>query len=89
MIDKVKLAIVGVGNNTSALVQGINFYRNTGSLVGIRRADIGGLGVGDLEVVAAFALDLIRLAAIARREHRGGYLSEAAEHLKSPPGTAV
>ena len=55
MIENVKVAVVGVGNNTSALVQGIAFYRNTGSLVGIHRPDIGGLGVGDVEVVAAFA----------------------------------
>ena len=32
VIEKVKVAVVGVGNNTSALVQGISFYRNTGSL---------------------------------------------------------
>ena len=30
------VAVVGVGNNTSALVQGIALYRQTGSLVGIR-----------------------------------------------------
>lgn len=35
VIENVKVAVVGVGNNTSALVQGISFYRNTGSLVGI------------------------------------------------------
>lgn len=56
MIENVKVALVGVGNNTSALVQGIAFYRNTGSLVGIHRPQIGGLGVGDIDVVAAFAL---------------------------------
>jgi myo-inositol-1-phosphate synthase len=55
VIDNVKVAVVGVGNNTSALVQGINFYRRTGSLVGVRRPVIAGLGVGDIDVVAAFA----------------------------------
>lgn len=55
MIEKVKVAVVGVGNNTSALVQGIAFYRATGSLVGIHRPEIAGLGVADVEVVAAFA----------------------------------
>ncbi|WP_433293500.1 inositol-3-phosphate synthase [Actinoplanes sp. CA-030573] len=56
MIENARVAVVGVGNNTSALVQGIAFYRQTGSLVGIRRPEIAGLGVGDIDVVAAFAL---------------------------------
>ncbi|WP_431948060.1 inositol-3-phosphate synthase [Micromonospora marina] len=55
MIERVKVAVVGVGNNTSALVQGIEYYRRTGSLVGICREEIDGLGVGDIEFVAAFA----------------------------------
>ncbi|MFF4810678.1 inositol-3-phosphate synthase [Micromonospora chersina] len=56
MINNVKVAVVGVGNNTSALVQGIAFHRSTGSLVGIHQPEIAGLGVGDVDVVAAFAL---------------------------------
>ena len=55
MIERVKVAVVGVGNNTSALVQGIALHRQSGSLVGIRRPMIDGLGVGDIDVVAAFA----------------------------------
>ena len=55
MIERVKVAVVGVGNNISALVQGIAFYRATGSLVGIHRPVIDGLGVGDIDFVAAFA----------------------------------
>lgn len=54
-IERVRVAVAGVGNNTSALVQGIAFYRQTGSLVGIHPA-IDGLGVADIEFVAAFAL---------------------------------
>ncbi|MEV6525930.1 inositol-3-phosphate synthase [Longispora sp. NPDC051575] len=56
MINRVGVAVVGVGNNTSALVQGIAFYRASGSLVGIHRPEIDGLGVGDIDFVAAFAL---------------------------------
>ncbi|MFG3554476.1 inositol-3-phosphate synthase [Micromonospora sp. NPDC047557] len=55
MIERVKVAVVGVGNNTSALVQGLSLYRQSGSLVGIRRPLVDGLGVGDIDVVAAFA----------------------------------
>ncbi|MCF0095774.1 inositol-3-phosphate synthase [Micromonospora sp. MH99] len=55
MIEKVKVAVVGVGNNTSALVQGIALHRDSGSLVGVRRPIVDGLAVGDIEFVAAFA----------------------------------
>ncbi|SIN31039.1 inositol-3-phosphate synthase [Micromonospora cremea] len=55
MIERVRVAVAGVGNNTSALVQGIALCRQTGSLVGVRRAVIDGLGVGDIDFVAAFA----------------------------------
>lgn len=56
VIKTVRVAVAGVGNNTSALVQGIAYYRSTGSEVGIPRPRIGGLAVGDIEIVAAFAL---------------------------------
>jgi myo-inositol-1-phosphate synthase len=56
VIDNVRVAVVGVGNNRSALVQGIAFYRRTGSLVGVHRPDIAGLGIGDIDFVAAFAM---------------------------------
>lgn len=55
VIKRAKVAVVGVGNNISALVQGIALYRSTGSLAGIRRPVLDGLVVGDIEVVAAFA----------------------------------
>ncbi|GAA2702154.1 inositol-3-phosphate synthase [Actinoplanes palleronii] len=63
MIDKVRVVVVGVGNNTSALVQGIAFYRETGSLVGLHRPEIDGLGVGDVDVVSAFALSAGKVGA--------------------------
>jgi len=56
MIERVKVAVIGVGNNISALVQGIALHRATGSLVGIHRPVLDGLGVGDIDFVAAFAI---------------------------------
>jgi len=56
MIDAVKVAVIGTGNNISALVQGVALYRSTGSLVGVRTPVLDGLGVGDIEFVAAFAI---------------------------------
>lgn len=56
MIKRAKVALVGVGNNVSALVQGMALHRSTGSLVGVRRPELGGMGVGDIDVVTAFAM---------------------------------
>jgi myo-inositol-1-phosphate synthase len=55
MSERVKVAVVGVGNNVSALVQGIALHQATGSLVGIRRPVLDGLGVADIDFTAAFA----------------------------------
>ena len=57
---KIRIAIVGVGNCASSLVQGINFYRGSGvngSAVGLMHREIGSYRPGDIEVVAAFDID--------------------------------
>lgn len=53
--EQVRVAVVGVGNNVSALVQGIALYRATGNLPGVRHPVLDGLGVGDIGFAAAFA----------------------------------
>jgi myo-inositol-1-phosphate synthase len=45
------------------------------------------LKVHDPSGAAGVNIDLVRFAADARRNGRGGYLDEAASLLKSPPGT--
>src|SRR5437763_13249187 len=57
---KIRIAIVGVGNCASSLVQGINFYRSSsvnGTAVGLMHRQIGSYRPGDIEVVAAFDID--------------------------------
>jgi len=60
MTPELRLAVVGVGNNISALLQGIYFYRQLGetgcaeTLPGVKRPTIGGIGVEDVRIVAAF-----------------------------------
>jgi myo-inositol-1-phosphate synthase len=57
---KVRVAIVGVGNCASSLVQGVEFYRNAvpgESIPGLMHLDLGGYHVGDIEIVAAFDVD--------------------------------
>ena len=54
---KIRVAIVGVGNCASSLIQGIEFYRGaTGEapIPGLMHLDLGGYHVGDIECVAAF-----------------------------------
>lgn len=54
----VKLAIVGVGNCASALVQGIEYYRTRREGVnGLMHWDIAGYKPWDIQVVAAFDVD--------------------------------
>src|ERR1700682_3297639 len=57
---KIRIAIVGVGNCASSLVQGINFYRSSsvnGTAVGLMNKKIASYRPGDTEVVAAFDID--------------------------------
>jgi myo-inositol-1-phosphate synthase len=56
----VRVAIVGVGNCASSLVQGVQYYKDAqpGDRVpGLMHVDLGGYHVRDLEFVAAFDVD--------------------------------
>ncbi len=60
MSNKIRLAIAGVGNCASSLVQGIEYYRNADpadSVPGLMHVTLGGYHVSDVEVVAAFDVD--------------------------------
>ncbi len=52
--DKIPLAIVGVGNAASALIQGIEFYKDRDHRTGILRPILAGFHIADIEIVAAF-----------------------------------
>ena len=59
-MGSVRVAIVGVGNCASSLVQGVEYYRNAdpGERVpGLMHVDFGGYHVSDVEFVAAFDVD--------------------------------
>jgi myo-inositol-1-phosphate synthase len=54
---KVRVAIVGVGNCASSLVQGVQFYRDAAAdefVPGLMHVDLGGYHVRDVEFSAAF-----------------------------------
>jgi myo-inositol-1-phosphate synthase len=57
---KVRVAIIGVGNCASSLVQGVHYYRDAkpgDDIPGIMHVDIGGYHLRDIDFVAAFDVD--------------------------------
>jgi myo-inositol-1-phosphate synthase len=58
--DKVRVAIVGVGNCASAFVQGVHYYRDADpsqDVPGLMHVDLGGYHISDIEFTAAFDID--------------------------------
>jgi myo-inositol-1-phosphate synthase len=58
--SKVKVAIAGVGNCASSLVQGVEYYRDADpkeTVPGLMHVELGGYHVSDIEFVAAFDVD--------------------------------
>ena len=55
----IRVAIAGVGNCASALVQGVEYYRgrNAAAGAGLMHEEVGGWKPSDVEVVAAFDID--------------------------------
>ena len=56
MDRKIKVAIIGVGNCASSLVQGVEYYKDaseTGLIPGLMHTNLGGYHIGDVEFVAA------------------------------------
>ena len=59
-MGKINVAIIGVGNCASSLVQGVHFYRgvdSNASVPGLMHANLGGYHISDVEFVAAFDID--------------------------------
>ena len=55
--NKVKVAIIGIGNCASSLIQGVHYYKKTkpiNQVPGLMHVDLGGYHVGDIEFCAAF-----------------------------------
>ena len=84
---KVRVAIVGVGNCASALVQGVHYYRDARPdefVPGLMHTDLGGYHVSDIEFSAAFDVDADKVghdlsAAIGRGQNNTVRFSEVPE----------
>ena len=58
--ERVRVAIVGVGNCASAFVQGVEYYKNADpgqDVPGLMHVDLGGYHISDIEFTAAFDID--------------------------------
>jgi myo-inositol-1-phosphate synthase len=53
----IKVAVIGVGNCASSLVQGVAYYRSNNSSAGLIHDRIGGYGAGDVEFVLGIDVD--------------------------------
>lgn len=58
-MGKIRVAIAGVGNCASSLLQGVEHYRRAGAAcgLGLMHREIGGARPQDIDVVAAFDID--------------------------------
>ena len=76
----VRVAVVGVGNCASSLVQGVHYYADASpeaDVPGLMHVDLGGYHVGDLQFVAAFDVD-------AKKVGR-----DLAEAIVAPPNNTI
>jgi myo-inositol-1-phosphate synthase len=73
-MTKIKIAIAGIGNCASSLIQGIEYYKaEHKESIGLMHWDLGGYKPTDIKVVAAFDVD-------ARKEGK-----DVAEAIFAPP----
>ncbi|MBA2247815.1 MAG: inositol-3-phosphate synthase [Chloroflexia bacterium] len=62
--DKIRVAIIGVGNCASSLVQGVEYYRNAPEdefVPGLMHVNLGGYHIRDIEFSAAFDIDATKV----------------------------
>src|SRR5207244_1524948 len=59
-LGKIRVAIIGVGNCASSLVQGVHYYRNAKAdefVPGLMHVNLGGYHISDIEFSAAFDIN--------------------------------
>ena len=62
--NKVRVAIIGVGNCASSLVQGVYYYRNAADsdrVPGLMHVNLGGYHIRDIEFTAAFDINITKV----------------------------
>ena len=91
--DKVRVAIIGVGNCASAFVQGVQYYKDADAsepVPGLMHVDLGGYHVRDIEFSAAFDIDADKVgkdlseAIFAGQNNTMKFVKEDVPHLGVP-----
>jgi myo-inositol-1-phosphate synthase len=88
MSKKVRVAIVGVGNCASSLVQGVEFYRNApddSRIPGLMHANLGGYRIGDIEFSCAFDISTVKVGR-ALAEALSAEPNNTLKFAQIPPG---
>jgi myo-inositol-1-phosphate synthase len=74
-MGKIRVAIAGVGNCASSLIQGVTYYRDAqpgDHVPGLMHVELGGYHVRDLEFVAAFDVDATKVGNDLGKAIEGG-----------------
>ena len=74
-MEKIRVAIAGVGNCASSLVQGVTYYKDAkpgDHVPGLMHVELGGYHVSDLEFVAAFDVDASKVGSDLAKAIDGG-----------------
>ncbi|MFZ1063741.1 MAG: inositol-3-phosphate synthase [Acidimicrobiales bacterium] len=74
-MEKIRVAIAGVGNCASSLIQGVTYYRDAkqgDNVPGLMHVELGGYHVSDLEFVAAFDVDASKVGSDLSKAIEGG-----------------
>jgi myo-inositol-1-phosphate synthase len=69
MEKKIRLAIAGLGNCAWSLIQGLEYYKNIdddAQIQGLMHANLGGYRIKDIELVAAFDVDINKVGKDAK-----------------------
>src|ERR1019366_359924 len=74
-MEKIRVAIAGVGNCASSLIQGVTYYRDAKAgdhVPGLMHVELGGYHVSDLEFVPAFDVDAWKVGSDRGKAIDGG-----------------
>jgi len=74
-MEKIRVAIAGVGNCASSLIQGVTYYKDAkagDNVPGLMHVMLGGYHVSDLEFVAAFDVDASKVGSDLGKAIEGG-----------------
>jgi myo-inositol-1-phosphate synthase len=74
-MEKIRVAIAGIGNCASSLIQGVTYYRDAkdgDDVPGLMHVMLGGYHVSDLEFVAAFDVDASKVGNDLGKAIEGG-----------------